>query len=62
MSNFIEARTSYLPEEIIWGHHFKNCIHYDKKEVGIKDQEESFLISKVVQFIPLLCALFTPIT
>ena len=33
--DFVEARTSYLPEEIIWGHHFKNCIHYDKKEVGI---------------------------
>ena len=31
--NTTQARTSYLPEEILWGYHFKNCIHYAKKEV-----------------------------
>ena len=32
--NTTQARTSYLPDEILWGYHFKNCIHYAKKEVG----------------------------
>jgi len=30
--NTTQARTSYLPDEILWGYHFKNCIHYAKKE------------------------------
>jgi len=30
--NTTQARTSYLPQEILWGYHFKNCIHYAKKE------------------------------
>ena len=33
--NTTQARTSYLPEEILWGYHFKNCIHYAKKEVHL---------------------------
>ena len=29
----IQARTSYLPNEILWGHHFENSatVAYDKK-------------------------------
>ncbi|XP_039452748.1 ATP-sensitive inward rectifier potassium channel 8-like [Culex pipiens pallens] len=26
-----EARTSYMPGEILWGHRFKNIVHYDKE-------------------------------
>ena len=25
---------SYLPDEIKWGYHFRNCVNYIKQEVG----------------------------
>ena len=31
--NTTQARTSYLPDEILWGYHFRNCVTYAKKEV-----------------------------
>jgi len=30
--NTTQARTSYLPDEILWGYHFRNCVAYAKKE------------------------------
>ena len=27
-------RMSYLLNEILWGYHFRNCVHYIKQEVG----------------------------
>jgi len=30
--NTTQARTSYLPDEILWGYHFRNCVTYAKKE------------------------------
>ena len=33
--NTIQVRSSYLPNEILWGHHFdNNILNYDKK-VGV---------------------------
>jgi len=30
--NTAQVRTSYLPDEILWGHHFRNCVNYIKQE------------------------------
>jgi len=30
--NTTQVRTSYLPEEIMWGHHFRNCVNFVKSE------------------------------
>lgn len=37
-----QARTSYLPHEIIWGHRFQNIIHYDALEQVYRVDYEQF--------------------
>jgi len=31
--NTVQARTSFLPSEILWGHTFTNCVTFANKEV-----------------------------
>ena len=33
--NTTQVRTSFIPQEILWGHSFMNCVSYANKEVGI---------------------------
>lgn len=37
-----QARTSYLPQEIIWSHRFDNIIHYDHLEKVYYADYENF--------------------
>lgn len=37
-----QARTSYLPHEIIWSHRFENIIHYDHLEKVYYADYENF--------------------
>lgn len=29
--NSVQSRSSYLPNEVLWGHHFENMVGYSKK-------------------------------
>lgn len=54
--NTIHARTSYLPNEILWGHHFENsAVAYDKK-AGIYSVEHKVINKTVVDLTPRLSA------
>ena len=56
--NTTQARTSYLPEEILWGYHFKNCIHYAKKEVrtisNLNDLAKSQAMTKATVLVAII--------
>eukprot|EP00095_Tigriopus_kingsejongensis_P004647 maker-scaffold29_size597861-snap-gene-3.9 protein:Tk04647 transcript:maker-scaffold29_size597861-snap-gene-3.9-mRNA-1 annotation:"g protein-activated inward rectifier potassium channel 3-like isoform x3" len=50
--NTIQARTSYLPNEILWGHHFENsAVAYDKKN-GIYSIQHNIINKTVVDLTP----------
>lgn len=50
--NTVQARTSYLPNEILWGHHFDNsCVAYDKK-AGVYCIHHRTLNKTVVDLTP----------
>ncbi len=50
--NTVQARTSYLPNEILWGHHFENeGVVYDKK-ANIYSVQHSVINKTVVDLTP----------
>ncbi len=50
--NTVQARTSYLPNEILWGHHFENeAVVYDKK-AGIYSVLHGTINKTVVDLTP----------
>jgi len=50
--NTVQARTSYLPNEILWGHHFENdTVVYDTKD-RIYSVRHSILNKTVVDLTP----------
>ncbi len=50
--NTVQARTSYLPNEILWGHHFDNTsISYDK-EAKLYSVQHSIINKTVVDLTP----------
>jgi len=53
--NTVQARTSYLPEEIMWGHHFRNCVNFVKSE-GLFVVDLSRVSSVIADTTPRLSA------
>ena len=54
--NTIQARTSYLPNEILWGHHFENAaVAYDKK-AGMYSVQHMIINKTVVDLTPRMSA------
>ncbi len=50
--NTVQARTSYLPNEILWGHHFENsAVAYDK-EAKLYSVHHSIINKTVVDLTP----------
>lgn len=50
--NTIQARTSYLPNEILWGHHFENAaVAYDKKN-GVYSIQHNIINKTIVDLTP----------
>ena len=50
--NTVQARTSYLPNEILWGHHFENAsVAYDKK-AEMYSVQHSIINKTVVDLTP----------
>ncbi len=50
---FFQARTSYLPNEILWGHHFDNpaTVTYDRK-AGVHCVHHNMINKTVVDLTP----------
>ena len=50
--NTVQARSSYLPNEILWGHHFENAtVNYDKK-AGVYSVNHGMINKTVVDLTP----------
>merc|ERR1711872_1155896 len=53
--NTVQARTSYLPREILWGHSFVNCVTYANRE-GVYLIDHSKIDSVMADETPRLSA------